>query len=129
MAMRDELATLDATAQAALVRAKELTALELVEAAIARIERVDPRLNAVVLRTYERARAEASRPLGDGPFAGVPFLLKDLVVEEAGVPLHEASAFLTGYVPAVDSELVTRYKRAGLVLLGRTNTPELGLGP
>jgi amidase len=129
MAMRDELATLDATAQAALVRGKELTALELVEAAIARIERVDPRLNAVVLRTYERARAEASRPLGDGPFAGVPFLLKDLVVEEAGVPLHEASAFLTGYVPAVDSELVTRYKRAGLVLLGRTNTPELGLGP
>ena len=63
MAMSDELATLDATAQAELVRRKELTALELVEAAIVRIERVNPRLNAVVLRTYERARAEASRPI------------------------------------------------------------------
>ena len=81
MAMSDELATLDATAQAELVRRKELTALELIEAAIVRIERVNPRLNAVVLRTYERARAEASRPIADGPSAGVPFLLQDLVVE------------------------------------------------
>ena len=129
MAIRDELATRDATAQADLVRGKEITALELVEAAIERIERVNPELNAVVLRTYARARAMASGPLPAGPFTGVPFLLKDLVVEEAGVPLHEASSFLAGYVPAVDSELVARYKRAGLVPLGRTNTPELGLGP
>ena len=129
MTLRDELATLDATAQAELVRRKELTALDLVEAAIERIERVNPQLNAVVLRTWDRARAMASGPLPDGPFTGVPFLLKDLVVEEAGVPLHEASAFLAGYVPTVDSELVARDKRAGLVPLGRTNTPELGLGP
>jgi amidase len=125
----DELGWLDATAQAELVRRKEVSARELVEAAIERVERLNPRLNAVVIRTWERARAMAAGPLPDGPFTGVPFLLKDLVVEEAGVPLHEASAFLAGYVPAVDSALVARYKRAGLIPLGRTNTPELGLGP
>ena len=129
MTDRDGLTELDALAQAELVRRKEVTALELVEAAIDRIERLNPQVNAVVLRTYERARQAAAGPLGDGPLAGVPYLLKDLVVEEAGVPLREASAFLADYVPAVDSELVRRLKRAGLIILGRTNTPELGLGP
>ena len=94
MANRDELTELDALAQAELVHRKEVTALDLVEAAIARIERLNPQVNAVVLRTYERARDTAAGPLGDGPLAGVPYLLKDLVVEEAGVPLREGSAFL-----------------------------------
>jgi amidase len=125
----DELTELDATAQAELVRRKEVAASELVEAAIERIERLNPRVNAVVLRAYERARQAASAGPGDGLLAGVPYLLKDLVVEEAGVPLREASAFLPDYVPAVDSELVRRLKGAGLIVLGRTNTPELGLGP
>jgi amidase len=125
----DELQELDATAQAELVRRKEVTATELVEAAIDRIERLNPRINAVVLRSYERARQAAAGAPGDGLLAGVPYLLKDLVVEEAGVPLREASAFLSDYVPAVDSELVRRLKQAGLIILGRTNTPELGLGP
>src|SRR5262245_55986286 len=125
----DELTELDAIAQAELVRRKEVTASELVEAAIDRIERLNPRVNAVVRRTYERARQAASAGPGDGPLAGVPYLLKDLVVEEAGVPLREASAFLSDYVPATDSELVRRLKGAGLIVLGRTNTPELGLGP
>ena len=129
MAKLDELTELDASAQAELVRRKEVTAIELVEAAIDRIERLNPQVNAVVLRTYERAREAAAGPVGDGPLAGVPYLLKDLVVEEAGVPLREGSAFLSEYVPAVDSELVRRLKRAGLIILGRTNTPELGLGP
>jgi amidase len=124
-----DLMDLDAIAQAELVHRKEVTALDLVEAAIDRIERLNPQVNAVVLRTYDRAREAAAAPVGDGPLAGVPYLLKDLVVEEAGVPLHEGSAFLSDYVPAVDSELVRRLKRAGLILLGRTNTPEMGLGP
>lgn len=128
--MRSEnLAILDATAQTELVRRKEVSPLELVDAAIERIERLNPAVNAVVIKTYDRARDAARGPLPDGPFRGVPFLLKDLVVEEAGVPLHEASAYLSDYVPAEDAELVKRLKRAGLVILGRTNSPELGLGP
>lgn len=129
MARLDDVFALDATAQAELVRRKEITPAELTEAAIERIERLNPRVNAVVLKTYERAREAAARPLSEGPFPGVPFLLKDLVAEEAGVPLREASGFLRDYVPREDSELVRRFRRAGLVILGRTNTPELGLGP
>ena len=125
----EKLAILDATAQTELVRRKEASPLELVDAAIERIERLNPAVNAVVIKTYDRAREAARGPLPDGPFRGVPFLLKDLVVEEAGVPLHEASAYLSDYVPAEDAELVKRLKRAGLVILGRTNSPELGLGP
>ena len=129
MATLDELALLDATAQADLVRNKEVTALELVTAAIDRIERVNPSVNAVVIPMYEKAREAASRPLPEGPFRGVPFLLKDLAAEYAGVAFNEASAFLRGYVPTEDQELVRRYKRAGLIVIGKTNTPELGLGP
>jgi amidase len=129
MAKLDALSELDATAQAELVRRKELTALELVDAAIDRIDRLNARVNAVVIKTYERAREAAAGTLPDGPFTGVPFLLKDLAVEEAGVPLREASAFLSDYIPREDCELVRRHRRAGLVLLGRTNAPELGLGP
>jgi amidase len=125
--MTDELAWLDATAQAALVRKREITPLELVEAAIARIERLNPQLNAVVTPMYDLARAAAAAPLPDGPFAGVPFLLKDLTAAYAGVPMTSGSELLKDYVPFEDSELVARYKRAGFVIAGKTNTPELGL--
>ena len=126
----DDLAFLDATAQAELVRRKEVTPRELVDAAIARIERLNPALNAVVTPMYDLARGAASGPLPEGPFAGVPFLLKDLVAEYAGAPFTEGSAFLAGcYVPQSDSELVARYKRAGLIVLGKTNTSELGILP
>jgi amidase len=124
----DDLAFLDATAQAALVRRRQVTPIELVEAAIARIERLNPTLNAVVNPLFDLARRTAATPLPDGPFAGVPFLLKDFAAEHAGVPLTEGMAFLAGhYIAAEDSELVVRQKRAGLVILGQTNTPELGL--
>jgi amidase len=129
MGRLDDVADLDAHDQARLVRRKEVSALGLVEAAIERIERVNAAINAVVLPMYELARAAAREPLGDGPFAGVPFLLKDLLAESAGVPFNEASAFLAGYVPPADSELVARYRRAGLIIVGKTNTPELGIGP
>ncbi|MBV8357798.1 MAG: hypothetical protein JO189_07660 [Deltaproteobacteria bacterium] len=86
-----ELSTMDATAQAELVQRKELTALELVDAAIARIERINPTLNAVITPLYEDARAAAVAPdLPDGPFRGVPFLLKDLGAMQKGQPYYLA---------------------------------------
>lgn len=123
-----EIATLDATAQAALVRDGEVSAAELVESAIERIERLNPTLNAVVTTLYDHARAAAARP-PSGPFCGVPYLLKDLVVEIEGTPFREGSEFLRDNVSTYTSELVHRLRRAGLVILGRTNSPEFGMVP
>jgi amidase len=123
-----ELARLDATAQAELVRRGEVAAVELVEAAIAGIEKLNPMLNAVVTPTFERALDDARAGVS-GPFAGVPYLVKDLVVEIAGVRFTEGSLFLQDNVSTFDSELVVRLRRAGLVLLGKTNTPEFGMAP
>src|SRR5690349_10260981 len=124
-----ELATLDATAQAALVSAGEVSASELVAAAIERIEAVDPSVNAVVTPTFDRALDAVEGGLPTGPFAGVPYLLKDLATEMAGVRFTEGSRFLTDNVSTFDQELVTRLNKAGLVILGKTNTPEFGLAP
>jgi amidase len=129
MALSNEIATLDATAQAQLVRDKEIKPIELVEAAIERIERVNPQVNAVITPMFDEARATANGRLPDGPFTGVPFLLKDLLASYAGVRMASGSAFLSDYVPDHDSELVARYKRAGLIILGKTNTPEYGIMP
>ncbi|MGE5155909.1 MAG: amidase, partial [Betaproteobacteria bacterium] len=130
MALHDELAALDALAQAALVREREVTAVELVDAAIDRIERVNPRLNAVISRRYEDARAEAAAIDRDGlpgsALAGVPFLLKDLGATIAGTPQWEGSRAARGRVSTADTELGRRYRAAGLVILGKTNTPEFG---
>src|SRR3990172_4080045 len=123
----DELALLDATAQAELVRKKEVKPIELVEAAIQRIERLNPQLNAVITPMYDIARGVAAGPLPDCQFAGVPFLLKDLDSAYGGVRMAMGSRFLRDYVPAHDSELTLRFKRAGLIILGKTNTPEFGL--
>jgi amidase len=123
----DEIAFLDGMGQAELVRRGEVTPLELVEAAITRIERLNPALNAVVTPMYDIALDAARQPPPDGPFAGVPYLLKDLGPTYAGVRFTGGSAFLKDYVPNQDSELVTRLKRAGLIILGKTSTPELGL--
>jgi amidase len=124
----EELAAMDATEQAKLVRDRKVKPIELVEAAIARIERVNPQLNAVVTPMYEEARRRAQGELS-GVLAGVPFLMKDLIAGYAGVPMLWGSRLLRGLVPTIDSELVVRLKRAGLVVLGKTNTPELGLLP
>jgi amidase len=129
MATPDDLAFLDATAQAELVRQKEVKPIELVEAAIARIEQLNPTLNAVITPMYELARAAAVEKLPPGPFAGVPFLLKDLLASFAGVRMTLGSKLLQGYVPDHDSELVARYKQAGLIIVGKTNTPEFGILP
>jgi amidase len=126
----DELAFLDATAQAELVRRGEVTPVEMVDAAIERIERLNPELNAVITPLFDLARDAAAASAIDAPFAGVPFLLKDIVAEYEGTPLSEGSALLAGhYISPKDSELVRRYREAGLIILGKTNTPEFALMP
>ena len=129
MAKLDEVAFLDATAQADLVRRKQVKPIELVDAAIERIERLNPTINAVVTTMYDQARAAATGNLPDGPFSGVPYLLKDLLAAYAGVPMTSGSAFLRDYIPDHDSEMVVRLKRAGLIILGKTNLSEFGLIP
>lgn len=125
----EEVAFLDATAQAELVRKKEITPTELLEAAIERIERINPKINAVVTPMYDQARAAVAGPLPEGPFTGVPFLLKDILAPYAGVRLTFGAELLAGSVPEHDGELTIRYKKAGLVICGRTNAPEFGFLP
>lgn len=125
-----DLASLDAIAQAELVRTKQVSPLELINAAIACIERDNPRLNAVIHPAFESARARAqSAALPNGPFRGVPTLMKDIGGAEAGRPYHAGSRFLkaTGHIEREDSYFTQRLAHAGLVSLGRTNTPELAL--
>jgi amidase len=126
----------DALGLAALVRQKEVSPLELVEAAIEDIEKLNPELNAVIYKRYETARKEAQKwgiKMDKGNpravFAGVPFLLKDLVAECKGAPFREGSRAVQGYVSKLDTELVKRQKAAGLIIVGKTNTPEFGLLP
>jgi amidase len=130
--MSEELARLDATAQAELVRNGKISPAELVDAAIERIERVDPQLNSVIHRAFERGRERAAAAdLPDGPFRGVPFLMKDIGGEEAGEPMHAGlrAAKLAGWKSTFDSYFTQKTRAAGLVSLGRTNTPELALLP
>lgn len=128
--MPDHFVTLDAMAQAELVRRREATPMELVDAAIARIERLNPKLNAVIIPLFEKARRQAAaKDLADGPFRGVPFLLKDLDTCSAGDPFHCGMRFLRdlGWVADHDTYLAAKLRAAGFVFLGKTNTPELGL--
>lgn len=119
----------DGLGLADLVRRGEVSAAELVEAAIAAIERLNPQLNAVIRTMFDDARRVAAGRLGQGPFAGVPFLLKDLLSQVDGVPTSQGNR-LWAKIPAKgDTELVKRWKRAGLIVVGKTNTPEFGLTP
>jgi amidase len=123
-----DLARLDATAQAQLVASGELTPRELVEAAIRRIEALDGRLNAVIVRDFERALARADAA-PEGPFRGVPYLVKDLT-DYAGLPTRRGSRWFRHAPPADAShEVIRRSEAAGLVVVGKSNTPELGLLP
>jgi len=119
----------DGLGLAELVRKKEVKPSDLVEEAISRIEKLDPQLNAVIHRMYDLARKAAEENLLDGPFGGVPFLLKDLMAEYAGVPMRKGSRFHKDFVPDHDCEMVKRFKAAGVIVLGKTNTPEYGLVP
>ncbi|MGQ9599457.1 MAG: amidase [Anaerolineae bacterium] len=119
----------DGLGLAELVRKGEVQPIELVEEAIRRIEKLNPHLNAVIHKMYDQAREAAKGPLPDGPFRGVPFLLKDLLATCRDAPMHMGSRFYRGYVPDHDSEIVRRYRAAGLIILGKTNVPEFGLLP
>jgi Asp-tRNA(Asn)/Glu-tRNA(Gln) amidotransferase A subunit family amidase len=117
----------DALGLAALVRRREVTPEELLEAAIARVEARNPAVNAVVMKLYDQGRQAIAAGLPDGPFTVVPFLLKDLSASLAGTPTTRACKFFADAVAPADSEHVARLKRAGLVIFGKTNTCELGL--
>jgi amidase len=131
-ALSDETRWMDATDQAALVAKGEVTPSELLEAAIERIERSNPSCNAAVIEWFDHARSVAADPnLPDGPFRGVPFLLKDLYTSFAGQTLSNGNVALKNAekIDTADTTLVTRFKAAGLVIAGRTNTPEMGSLP
>jgi amidase len=112
-----------------LVRRGDVTASELMEEAIVRVERHNGTINAVVYKFYDQAREAARRKPGQGLFEGVPFLLKDALGDCKGVPTRLASRYFPVFPSPIDSELVARYKRGGLIPFGKTNTPEFGLVP
>jgi amidase len=118
----------DGLGLAALMAAREVSPGELLEAAIAHAERANPSLNAIIYKDYEQARATAKQPLS-GPFAGVPFLLKDISLQATGTPTRQGSRFWPPFPADHDSHLMTRFRRAGLVAFGKTNVPEFGLVP
>jgi amidase len=127
--MTDPLSTLDATDQALLVANGQAKPVELVQAAIDRIEKLNPTLNAVIWPLYERALEAATGPLPQGPFTGVPLLLKDLGAELAGTPFAEGTDFAGDYHSTEDQLLARRFEAMGFVVVGKTNTPEFGILP
>src|SRR5437588_5623582 len=122
---------LDAIAQAELVRKGEVSPAELVDDAIARIEKLNPELNAVIHPLFDKARREATGELADGPFTGVPMVLKDLICHSAGHALHEGMRFLKeqNWTEEEDQYLAAKFRAAGFVFVAKTNTPELGILP
>jgi amidase len=119
----------DGLGLAELVKRGEVSARELALTAIERIEALNPQLNAVIYKLFDDGLVAATASQGEGPFAGVPFLLKDLLSWYAGAPVRSGSRLLDGFIAPMDSEIVRRYKRSGVVILGKTNTPEFGLTP
>ncbi|MBA3478130.1 MAG: amidase, partial [Lautropia sp.] len=127
MLTRQEWEAHDAVGLAALVRSGEISAREAVETAVARIEQLNPVVNAVVHQAFDHALETAGRQKPTGPFAGVPYLLKDLNTPAQGLPLTNGSRLLLDSPAPFDSSLVSRLKSAGFLILGRTSTPEFGL--
>ena len=123
----DDYQSYDAMGLAELVRQGEVSAEELLQAAIQRAEVVNPEINAIITPLHDFAREQIRSGLPDGPFTGVPFLLKDLLTSLAGTPLSNGSNAFKGQISPTDSELVRRYKNSGVVIFGKTNTPEFGL--
>jgi amidase len=124
-----EYGNYDGLGLAELVRQKKVSPAELVEEAIKRIETQNPKLNAVVLPLYDRARAKANRALPDGPFKGVPFLIKDLHATLEGVPTSHGNKLWRNVPASITTELVKRWENSGVIVVGKTNTPEFGLTP
>ncbi len=124
----DEYRKHDALALAGLVRKKEITATELTEIAIARSEAINPEINAIIEPLFEMGRQMAKNH-PNGPFAGVPFLIKDLGLHVQGTPLSNGSKGFQGQISDEDSYITRQFRAAGLIFLGKTNTPELGVTP
>lgn len=124
---QDEYAKYDARGLAELVRKRVVTPEQLLDAAIARAEAVNKTINAIVVKLYDEARAAIKRGLPDGPFTGVPFLVKDLLFQMKSVECSHGSRFLRGNTPDHDDTVIQRYRKAGLVIFGRTHSPEFGL--
>ncbi|MDG1844972.1 MAG: amidase [Acidimicrobiales bacterium] len=124
-----ELSKLDSVDLATMIRDGEISPTEAVQASIDRIEALDGQLNAVVTRRFERALQDAAAEIPDGPFRGVPFLLKDLRTSSANEPMHLGNKALKemNYISPIESDLARRYREAGFIVIGRTNTPEFGL--
>ncbi len=127
MAVFKEYGNYDALGLAELIAQKQVKPEEVLEAAIERIEATNPKINAVVQKQYDDARAVIAAGLPNGPLRGVPYLLKDLYTWQKGARVGNGSRIYDAFVADHDFTLVERYKAAGLVILGRTNTPEFGL--
>jgi amidase/6-aminohexanoate-cyclic-dimer hydrolase len=127
MAAFKEYAAYDALGLGELIAGKHVTPEEMLEAAIDLVEAVNPRINAVVQKTYDDGRAAIRAGLPPGPLSGVPYLMKDLYAWQKGARIGNGSRLYDGFVADHDFTLVERYKAAGLVTFGRTNTPEFGL--
>lgn len=119
----------DAVGLAALVRKREVSPGELLETAVARMAQVNPKVNAVTMDLTAWGRQTVARDIPQGPLAGVPFLLKDLGAMLAGSATSSGSALFKDLTATADSAITTLYKQAGLVIFGKTNTPEFGLMP
>ena len=123
----DDYEAYDALGLAELVRDREVTPEELLEAAVARIEARNPAINAVVHEMYDEGRRTIAEGVPEGPFSGVPYLLKDLVLQYKGAPTTNGSRLFADFVAGIDFELTARLRAAGLVVIGKTNTPEMGM--
>ena len=124
-----EYSNYDGLGLAELVQRKKVSPAELVEEAIARIEAHNPKLNAVVYKLYERARTAAKGKLPEGPFTGVPFMMKDLAATLEGLPTSHGNKLWKDIPATVSSELARRWEDSGVIVVGKTNTPEFGLTP
>jgi Asp-tRNA(Asn)/Glu-tRNA(Gln) amidotransferase A subunit family amidase len=125
----DEYRRHDATALATLIAKREVSAKEVLELAIERAEQVNPAINAIVHKQYEQARSAVAAGLSEGPLKGVPYLIKDLGFFEVGEPATLGSSLFKDYVADHNTAYVTRCKKAGLVIMGRSSSPEFGLNP
>ena len=123
----DEYDKYDGLGLAELVKNKDVKPEELLDAAIARAEAVDKKINAIVVKLHHEARKTIAQELPEGPFRGVPFLVKDLLFQMKGVECSHGSRFFRGYKPDHDDTVVQRYRKAGLVIFGRTHSPEFGM--
>lgn len=125
--MIEDYASHDAIGLADLIRRREFSAMELLDAVLHRMAQANPRLNAIVTPLYDQARLAVEAGLPEGPFAGVPYVFKELVVSVAGAPTTSASRLFANSMPVADSEIVSRCRKSGLVVIGKTNSSEFGL--